>query len=179
MGTDNQICRRKTGRASSWFWAGTRMDFPLHNLPVVDDIASSKHSRAPNGARLLVECLYRHGVRHVFGMPGSHSTYIYDAIQQHGGIQTILCRNEQAGSFMADGYARSTGRPGVICTTAGPGATNALTGTAEAYSDSVPGLLVTGQVNHDRIHQECGRYHEIDLQGIFRPCVRFARTVMH
>jgi acetolactate synthase-1/2/3 large subunit len=111
-------------------------------------------------------------------MPGSHSTYIYDAIQQHGGIQTILCRNEQAGAFMADGYARATGRLGVVCTTAGPGATNALTGIAEAYSDSVPVLLIAGQVNHVRIHEECGRYHEIDLEGIFRPCVRFAGTVM-
>jgi len=112
-------------------------------------------------------------------MPGSHSTHIYDAIHQHGGMQTILCRNEQAGSFMADGYARSTGRPGVICTTAGPGATNTLTGIAEAFSDSVPLLLVAGHVDHDRIHEECGRFHEIDLEGIFRPCVRFVGTVMH
>ncbi len=130
------------------------------------------------GASLLVECLYRHGIRRVFGMPGSHSTSIYDAIYQHGGIQTILCRNEQAGAFMADGYARSTGQAGVICTTAGPGATNALTGIAEAYSDSVPVLLIAGQVNHDRIHEQCGRYHEMDLESIFRPCTRFAGTVM-
>jgi thiamine pyrophosphate-dependent acetolactate synthase large subunit-like protein len=122
--------------------------------------------------------LYRHGVRHIFGMPGSHSTHIYDAVEQHGSIQTILCRNEQAGAFMADGYARSMGRPGVICTTAGPGATNALTGIVEAYSDSVPVLLIAGQVNHDRIHEECGRYHEIDLESIFRPCTRVAQTVM-
>ncbi|MGA3202381.1 MAG: thiamine pyrophosphate-binding protein [Bryobacteraceae bacterium] len=132
----------------------------------------------PSGANLLAECLYRHGTRHVFGMPGSHSTFIYDAIHQRG-LQTILCRNEQAGAFMADGYARSTGRPGVVCTTAGPGATNALTGIAESFSDSVPVLLIAGQVNHDRIHQSCGRYHEIDLEGIFRPCVRFAATVMN
>ena len=131
-----------------------------------------------NGGNLLVECLYQHGVRRIFGMPGSHSTWIYDAIQQHGGIETILCRNEQAGAFMADGYARSFGRPGVICTTAGPGATNALTGIAEAYADSIPVLLIAGQVNHDRIHEECGRYHEMDLESIFRPCTRFAGTVM-
>lgn len=111
-------------------------------------------------------------------MPGSHSTCIYDALQQHGGIETTLCRNEQAGAFMADGFARATGRPGVVCTTAGPGATNALTGIAEAYSDSVPALLIAGQVNHDRIHEECGRYHEMDLESIFRPCTRFSGTVM-
>lgn len=130
------------------------------------------------GAELLVECLFRRGVRLIFGMPGSHSTHIYDAIHRHGGIQTILCRNEQAGAYMADGYARATGIPGVICTTAGPGATNALSGIAEAYADSVPVLLITGQVNHDRLHEECGRYHEIDLEGIFRPCTRYAGTVM-
>jgi thiamine pyrophosphate-dependent acetolactate synthase large subunit-like protein len=130
------------------------------------------------GAALLVECLYLHGVRRIFGMPGSHSTSIYDAICQHGRIETTLCRNEQAGAFMADGYARVTGRPGVLCTTAGPGATNALTGIAEAYSDSVPVLLIAGQINHDRIGQESGRYHEMDLESIFRPCTRFADTVL-
>jgi acetolactate synthase-1/2/3 large subunit len=154
------------------------MDLAVHHLALTKSDPEAASTAGPNGAQLLVECLYRHGVRDVFGMPGSHSTYIYDALAQHGGIRTILCRNEQAGAFMADGYARATGRPGTICTTAGPGATNALTGIAEAYADSVPVLLLAGQVNHDRLHQECGRYHEIDLEGIFRPCVRFAGTVM-
>ncbi len=131
-----------------------------------------------NGADLLVAELYRHGVRTVFGMPGSHTVALYDAIERHGGIRTVLVRNEQAGAFAADGFARVTGQPGVICTTAGPGATNALTGVAEAWGDSIPVLLVTGQVNHDRLHQECGNYHEIDLEGIFRPCTKYAATVM-
>jgi acetolactate synthase-1/2/3 large subunit len=131
-----------------------------------------------SGADLLVHELYRHGVRVVFGMPGSHTTTIYDAIERHGGIRTILVRNEQAGAFAADGYARVTGEPGVICTTAGPGATNALTGVAEAWADSIPLLLIAGQVNHDRLHQECGNYHEIDLEGIVRPCTKYAGTVM-
>ncbi len=130
------------------------------------------------GADLLVHELHRHGVRVVFGMPGSHTTSIYDAIERHGGIRTILIRNEQAGAFAADGFARVTGEPGVICTTAGPGATNALTGIAEAWGDSIPVLLVTGQVNHDRLHQECGNYHEIDLESIFRHCTKYAVTVM-
>jgi acetolactate synthase I/II/III large subunit len=131
----------------------------------------------PTGADILVEHLYRHSVRDVFGMPGSHSVAIYDAMVRHGGIRTILSRNEQAGAFMADGYARVTGRPGVVCTTAGPGATNALSGVAEAFADGVPVLLITGQVNYDRLHQECGAYHEIDLESIFRPCTKFAATV--
>ncbi len=130
----------------------------------------------PTGADLLIEALHRHGVRVIFGMPGSHTTAIYDAIARHGGIRTILCRNEQAGAFMADGYARVTGQPGVVCTTAGPGATNALTGIAEAYGDSVPVLLIAGQVNVDRLWRETGAYHEMDLQSIFAPCTKFTAT---
>jgi len=128
------------------------------------------------GADLLVQALHAHGVRVIFGMPGSHTTSIYDAIQRHGDMRTILCRNEQAGAFMADGYARVTGWPGVVCTTAGPGATNALTGIAEAYGDSVPVLLIAGQVNHDKVGRETGSYHEIDLESIFRPCTIYTDT---
>ncbi len=130
-----------------------------------------------NAADLLVQGLIRHGVQHLFGMPGSHSTTIYDALQRDGSIRTILTRNEQAGAFAADGYARVTGRPGVICTTAGPGATNALTGVAEAWADSVPVLLLSGQVNADRMHLECGAYHEIDLEAIFRPVTKWVGTL--
>src|SRR5438477_10426426 len=104
------------------------------------------------GADLLVRELHRHGVRVIFGMPGSHTVAIYDAIVRHGGIRTILVRNEQAGAFAADGYARVTGKPGVACTTAGPGATNALTGIGEAWGDFVPVLLIAGQANHGRLH---------------------------
>jgi thiamine pyrophosphate-dependent acetolactate synthase large subunit-like protein len=129
------------------------------------------------GADILVDWLARHGVRHVFGMPGSHSTAIYDALQRRGQIKTILTRNEQAGAFAADGYARVTGRPGVICTTAGPGATNALSGVAEAWADSVPLLLLTGHVNSDRMHLECGAYHEVDLEAILRPVTKWCGTV--
>lgn len=129
------------------------------------------------GADVLVDGLARSGVRHIFGMPGSHSTTIYDAIGRHGGIATVLVRNEQAGAFAADGYARVTGRPGVVCTTAGPGATNALTGVAECWADSVPILLLAGQVNADRIHQECGAYHEIDLESIFKPVTTWCATL--
>ena len=129
------------------------------------------------GADLLSAALGRQGVRRVFGMPGSHSTAIYDALRRDGGCATTLVRNEQAGAFAADGYARVSGRPGVICTTAGPGATNALTGVAEAWADSVPLLLLAGQVNADRLHEECGAYHEIDLEAIFRPAAKWCRTV--
>jgi acetolactate synthase I/II/III large subunit len=134
-------------------------------------------SRATIAADVLVGGLARRGVRLLFGMPGSHATTIYDALSRLGTIATVLVRNEQAGAFAADGAARVTGRPGVICTTAGPGATNALTGLAEAWADSVPLLLLAGQVNADRMHQECGAYHEIDLEGILRPVTKFCATV--
>src|SRR5262245_39979926 len=131
----------------------------------------------PIGADLLVDGLTAMGVKHLFGMPGSHSTTVYDALARRRTIETILIRNEQAGAFAADGYARVTGRPGVICTTAGPGATNALTGVAECWADTVPILLLAGQVNSDRMHLECGNYHEIDLEGIFRPVTKWCGTI--
>jgi len=128
-------------------------------------------------ADVLARALAGAGVRHVFGMPGSHTTTVYDAIARQESIRTVLVRNEQAGAFMADGYARVSGRPGFVCTTAGPGATNALTGVAEAWADSVPVVLLTGQVNADRLDVECGAYHEIDLEAIFRPVTKTCITV--
>ncbi|MGZ3381539.1 MAG: thiamine pyrophosphate-binding protein, partial [Isosphaeraceae bacterium] len=132
---------------------------------------------ARTGADVLVEGLISRGVDHIFGMPGSHSTAVYDALGRCGRITTVLARNEQAGAFMADGYARVTARPGVICTTAGPGATNALTGVAEAWADSLPVLLIAGQVNAGDLDRECGNYHEIDLEAIFRPVTKWCGTV--
>jgi acetolactate synthase-1/2/3 large subunit len=137
----------------------------------------SKQEMAGTGADVLAESLAAFGVELVFGMPGSHSTAVYDAIGRSARIATILARNEQAGAFMADGFARVTARPGVICTTAGPGATNALTGVAEAYADSVPILLIAGQVNVCDLDRECGNYHEIDLEGVFRPVTKWCGTV--
>ena len=131
-----------------------------------------------NGADVLVESLISSGVRHLFGMPGSHSTTIYDAIARRpDSIDTVLIRNEQAGAFAADGYARISARPGVICTTAGPGATNALTGVAECWADSIPIILISGQVNAATLDRECGNYHEIDLERIFQPATKWCGTV--
>lgn len=129
------------------------------------------------GADVLVECLTRWGVRRIFGMPGSHSTSIYDALARAGTIRTFLVRNEQAAAFAADGAARVTGEPGVVCTTAGPGATNALTGVAECWADSIPILLLSGQVNSGDLDRECGNYHEIDLEGIFGPATTWCGTL--
>jgi len=137
-------------------------------------------SHVLNGAELLLECLLRAGVRNIFGMPGSHCVAVYDALQRYssqpkGGesFRHILCRNEQAGAFMADGYARATGEVGVLLTTAGPGATNAATGIAEAFADGIPLLLVSGQVDSQHVHQECGAFHEMDLQSFFQPITKW------
>ncbi|MGO9600041.1 MAG: thiamine pyrophosphate-binding protein [Isosphaeraceae bacterium] len=129
------------------------------------------------GADVLVNCVASHDVRHIFGMPGSHSTAIYDALARTKTIATVLARNEQAAAFMADGYARVTARPGVVCTTAGPGATNALSGIAEAWADAVPLLLLAGQVNVADLDRYCGNYHEVDLERIFQPVTGWCGTV--
>lgn len=137
------------------------------------------------GAEALVECLVRAGVKAVFGMPGSHSVAVYDALSRRlaqtsdtsGSLRHILCRNEQAGAFMADGYARATGEVGVVITTAGPGATNASTGIAEAYADGIPVLLISGQVDSSRVNEERGAYHEMDLQSFFKPITKWNALV--
>jgi acetolactate synthase-1/2/3 large subunit len=128
-------------------------------------------------AEVLASELVRWGVRDVFGMPGSHSTSIHDALGRHETIRTILIRNEQAAAFAADGYARVSGKPGVVCTTAGPGATNTLTGIAEAWADSVPVLLISGQVNLNALDRERGDYHEIDLDSIFQAVTAWRGTL--
>src|SRR5258708_3389440 len=98
------------------------------------------------GAQLLVECLDRHGVEVVFGIPGAHTIAIYDALYRHPKIKHILVRHEQSAALMADGYARSTGKVGVCCVTTGPGVTNAATGLAGPHSDSIPVLLISRPV---------------------------------
>jgi acetolactate synthase-1/2/3 large subunit len=113
-------------------------------------------------------------------MPGGHTTGIYDALYGENQIRHILVRNEQAGAFMADGYARATGDVGVCLTTAGPGATNASTGVAAAYSDSIPVLLISGQVKSEAADKEKGYYHEMDQLSFFKPITKWnarAKTV--
>src|SRR5499427_11142624 len=101
------------------------------------------------GGQLIVECLVRHGVDVVFGIPNAHTISIYDALHQHPKIKHILVRHEQSAALMADGYARATGRLGVCCVTTGPGVTNASTGLAVAHSDSIPVLLVSSHVHSE------------------------------
>src|SRR3954469_23919697 len=97
-------------------------------------------------ADLLVERLREHGVRVLFGYPGGQLTPLYDALHRAGAPRHILARDEQAAAFMADGYARASGEPGVCLAVCGPGVNNAVTPLATAYTDSVPFLLISGQV---------------------------------
>ena len=98
------------------------------------------------GAEIFVRCLKDEGVEYVFGYPGGAVLHIYDALYKQDKVKHILVRHEQGATHAADGYARATGRPGVVLVTSGPGATNAVTGIATAYMDSIPLVVFTGQV---------------------------------
>jgi len=122
------------------------------------------------GSEILVRCLAQEGVEHVFGYPGGAVLYIYDAIYKQKHFQHILVRHEQAAIHAADAYARSSGKVGVAIVTSGPGVTNAVTGLATAYMDSIPIVVISGQVSSHFIGQDA--FQECDAVGITRPCVK-------
>ncbi|MFA7386231.1 MAG: acetolactate synthase 3 catalytic subunit [Thiohalobacteraceae bacterium] len=122
------------------------------------------------GAEIFVRCLQDEGVDIIFGYPGGAVLHIYDALYQQEKVRHILVRHEQAATHAADGYARATGRPGVVLVTSGPGATNAVTGIATAYMDSIPMVVFTGQVPTALIGNDA--FQEVDNIGITRPCVK-------
>jgi acetolactate synthase-1/2/3 large subunit len=123
-----------------------------------------------SGAEIVVQFLKDEGVEYVFGYPGGAVLHIYDALFQQDDVRHILVRHEQGATHAADGYARSTGRPGVVLVTSGPGATNAVTGIATAYMDSIPMVVLTGQVASAYIGSDA--FQEVDAVGITRPCVK-------
>jgi thiamine pyrophosphate-dependent acetolactate synthase large subunit-like protein len=125
------------------------------------------------GGQLIIECLVRHGVDMVFGIPGAHTTSIYDALHRHPKIRHILVRHEQSAALMADGYARSTGKPGVCCVTTGPGVTNAATGLAVANSDSIPVLLISSQVHSEAVRKRRGLFHAMDQLALTKPITKW------
>ena len=122
------------------------------------------------GAEILVKCLAEEGVEHVFGYPGGAVLYIYDAIFNQDKFQHILVRHEQAAIHAADAYSRSSSKVGVAIVTSGPGVTNAVTGLATAYMDSIPMVVISGQVPSAVIGQDA--FQECDTVGITRPCVK-------
>ena len=122
------------------------------------------------GSDIFVRCLKDEGVDILFGYPGGAVLPIYDSLYQQEDVRHILVRHEQAATHAADGYARSTGKPGVVLVTSGPGATNAVTGIATAYMDSIPLVVFTGQVPTALIGNDA--FQEVDSVGITRPCVK-------
>src|SRR3954462_1338848 len=122
------------------------------------------------GAEMVIEALADQGVKHIFGYPGGAVLPIYDAIFQQDKLQHILVRHEQGATHAAEGYARSTGKVGCVLVTSGPGATNSVTGLADALMDSIPLVCITGQVPTHLIGNDA--FQECDTVGITRPCTK-------
>lgn len=122
------------------------------------------------GAEITVRCLQKEGVDHIFGYPGGAVLYIYDELFKQDKVKHVLVRHEQAAVHAADGYARSSNRVGVALVTSGPGVTNAVTGIATAYMDSIPLVIISGQVPTHAIGLDA--FQEVDAVGITRPCVK-------
>src|SRR5438132_8418646 len=129
-----------------------------------------------SGAEILVECLIREGVDTIFAYPGGASMHMHQALtKREDEIRTVLPRHEQGGAFAAEGYARATGRAGVCMATSGPGATNLVTGIADAYMDSVPLIAITGQVPQHMIGK--GAFQETDIYGMTLPVVKHSYLI--
>ncbi|KHL04737.1 UNVERIFIED_CONTAM: acetolactate synthase 3 catalytic subunit, partial [Mumia flava] len=141
------------------------------NMPSAEfSHANSGSSADMMGADILVNALAAEGVEFVWGYPGGAVLYIYDAFYKQNKIEHILVRHEQAAVHAADGYARATGKVGVALVTSGPGVTNAVTGIATAYLDSIPMVIITGNVPTHAIGQDA--FQECDTVGITRPIVK-------
>ena len=123
-----------------------------------------------NGAEILINCLKKEGVKHIFGYPGGAVLHIYDALDAQEDITHVLVRHEQGAAHAADGYARTSGKPGVVLVTSGPGITNAVTGIATANMDSIPMVVISGQVPSPLIGNDA--FQEVDAVGITRSCVK-------
>ena len=128
-----------------------------------------------SGGDMIVRALEDEGVEYIFGYPGGAALHIYDALFKAEKVPHILVRHEQAATHAADGYARATGKPGVVLVTSGPGATNAITGIATAYMDSIPLVVISGQVQSHLIGEDA--FQETDMVGISRPIVKHSFLV--
>jgi len=127
-------------------------------------------SKLYTGAEIVFKCLEDQGVKNIFGYPGGAVLPIYDELKNHESVKHILVRHEQGAGHAAEGYARSTGKPGVVLVTSGPGATNAVTALTDAYMDSVPLVCISGQVPTHLIGTDA--FQECDTTGITRPCTK-------
>lgn len=130
-----------------------------------------------SGAEMLIRSLKDQGVDYIYGYPGGAALHIYDALFRQDDVKHILVRHEQAATHMADGYARATGDPGVVLVTSGPGATNTITGIATASMDSIPMVVLCGQVASHLIGEDA--FQETDMIGVSRPIVKHNMAVRH
>lgn len=130
-----------------------------------------------SGAEMVVRFLRDEGVKYIYGYPGGALLHIYDALFKEKEVTHILVRHEQSATHMADGYARATGKAGVVLVTSGPGATNAITGIATAYMDSIPMVILSGQVGSNMIGSDA--FQEVDMVGISRPIVKHSFMIKH
>ncbi|MCY7286574.1 MAG: acetolactate synthase large subunit, partial [Cyanobacteria bacterium CAN_BIN43] len=128
-----------------------------------------------NTAELLVKCLENEGVEYVFGLPGEENLHVLQALKDSS-IRFITTRHEQGAAFMADVYGRLTGKAGVCLSTLGPGATNLMTGVADANLDRAPLIAITGQVGTDRMHIESHQY--LDLVAMFAPVTKWSTQIV-
>ena len=138
---------------------------------MIDD---NKAQKFPTGAERLIQCLEREGVEYIFGLSGGAAMPIFDALVDSS-INLVLVRHEQGGSHMADGYARSSGKPGVVLVTSGPGATNTVTGLLTAHMDSAPMVVITGQTISPMLGKDA--FQEADVTGITYPVVKHSYLV--
>jgi len=135
-----------------------------------DHQESDTSAKSITGAEIVIRCLNEEKVKFVFGYPGGAVLHVYDAIYKQNGFKHILVRHEQAAVHAADAYSRATGEVGVALVTSGPGATNAITGIATAYMDSIPLVVISGQVPVPAIGMDA--FQEVDMVGVTRPCVK-------
>ena len=140
-----------------------------------EPVANGNTTKLLTGAEIFLESLDREGVDTIFGYPGGVLLILYDKIHSNTKLRHILVRHEQGGTHAADGYARATGKPGVVLATSGPGATNTVTGITTAYMDSIPLVIFTGQVPSSLIGNDA--FQEADTMGITRPITKHSYLV--
>ncbi|WP_430461683.1 acetolactate synthase 3 large subunit [Thalassolituus sp. LLYu03] len=128
-----------------------------------------------SGGEMLVRALHDSGVEYIYGYPGGSLLHVYDALYKQSAVKHVLVRHEQAAAHMADGYARATGKPGVVMVTSGPGATNTITGIATAFTDSIPMVVISGQVMSHLVGDDA--FQETDMLGVSRPIVKHSFSV--
>ena len=128
-----------------------------------------------SGGEMLVRALHEAGVEYIYGYPGGSLLHVYDAVYKQSAVKHVLVRHEQAAAHMADGYARATGKPGVVMVTSGPCATNTITGIATAFTDSIPMVVIAGQVMSHLVGDDA--FQETDMLGVSRPIVKHSFSV--